>query len=116
MPNPTNSEQVEAVTQVFDAVDRLSERERLAIGLSHGAVNKARAAIESEARQGETVDHRDAAEGALRAIGGIRENGSLELAPIAQVHATLALVDEVAKLRVQLESDAVEVVYGGRTV
>lgn len=50
-------------------------------------------------QQVEGVDHAERAREVLDSIGGYRENGSLELAPVAQVHATLAVAEELRELR-----------------
>jgi hypothetical protein len=49
-------------------------------------------------QQVEAVDHRAAAEAALHSIGGVRENGPLELAPIAQAHASLEIAEQLERL------------------
>lgn len=50
--------------------------------------------------------HREMAENALDSIGGVRENGSLELAPIAQAHASLAIAEQLERLNDKLDPTA----------
>lgn len=108
-----NDKQIEAV---LDAVERLDLKERLRIGLTNGMVKEAREALQQR-EPAQAVDHR---EEAVAKLAVAYRTDVPEMAPqfiaAAQVHATLALVDEQAKTNGWLEEIGytVEARVGGR--